>query len=233
MSPLIFGFSRSNGNTPNTPRPLIERISSPSTDFDSRATDSDVSMSSTSETTDRRRVADTSRARGFSDWYTSLGYLFVESQRHSAFRSPGFHCGIFPRGGDEFISERGDRVDMPRPFQSRDKFEVDLLNKYEQPSFNNLGRDINLEIGQLVVKTYSDVHDHGRTVNVDPNGPFIIIDRTDTHYVLMKRDGSIYPNLVAADAVYPYLSTWHVVDLPRDLVIHREVQQVMETTRRD
>jgi hypothetical protein len=54
-----------------------------------------------------------------------------------------------------------------------------------------------------------------------------------SNYVLMKRDGSIHPNLIAADSIYVYLSTWHVINLPWDLFIHQEVQQVMETTCHD
>src|SRR6266550_7228865 len=70
---------------------------------------------------------------------------------------------------------------------------------FVEPPRPELGSlDVPLSPGQLVWKVTHVSHARGRSQVLDTNGPYIIVERDHTHYVLLTREGKIYDFLVPA-----------------------------------
>ena len=216
--PHANGAPQSNSGPP---RSLLERLSTPPPE----------PLESPMATDNSASDAD---SRGFEEWQQSLGSLF----RHSHDRARDhreLHCAVEVRGGDElrFHSDAQPRVIRHPPaveHRAGGGYSVDLLNRIVEPPRPELGSlDVPLSPGQLVWKVTHVSHARGRSQVLDTNGPYIIVERDHTHYVLLTREGKIYDFLVPAHCLYPCTTTWHVVDLPRSLVNHPDVANVMNS----
>ncbi|KAF8337287.1 hypothetical protein F5887DRAFT_920411 [Amanita rubescens] len=211
-------------------RPLIEQLSTPPPEYPLFREGDDVPIQSLQEPAYPYGSMYPSFNRRRGDWYHSLGAIFGQSRRLSASPLVGgeFHATVTPSTGDEIRHRRW----MEEPEQSaedrrRNGFELDLINRVEYFGLEQGNQStIHLGRGQLVHRVIHRPHIAGRGLEIDHGGPYIIIDRCHTHYLLMTRKGDIFPQLVPAPCIYPCLTTWHVVDIPRDLLNHPEVERL-------
>jgi len=110
-------------------------------------------------------------------------------------------------------------------------FDLNLVNCVEYLKNEDLFSNIPLGRSQLVHKVVHNINPLGRNQEVDHNGPFIILDRCDTHFVLLNRQGKLYPKLVPSHCLYPCLSSWHITDIPDVLLEHPDVERLRNKFR--
>jgi hypothetical protein len=209
-------------------RPLLERLSTPPHEYPSVRNREDVPMQSLQEPAFPYGSLNPSYNERRSDWFHSLGLLFSHSRRFLAppLAAGEFHATVTPCTSDELrFRNRAHRMEQSGEDQRRNRFDLDIVNRVEyfglKPTYTET---IYLGCGQLVHRVVHRNHPAGRRIEVDLNGPYIIIDRCHTHYLLMTSRGDLFPNLVPAPCLYPCLSTWHVVEIPLALLSHPEVE---------
>jgi hypothetical protein len=223
--------SLSNGVQANgdRARPLLERLSTPPIEYPTIRDDEDVPMLSVQEPAYPYGNMHPSFNRRRGDWYHSLGAIFGPSRRspESPLPEGEFHATVTPCTGDEMRLRRLEPTVQSADDQRRSGFDLDLVNRVEYFGLSQVQTNtIFLGRGQLVHQVVERMHPTGRKLEVNPDGPFILIDRCNTHYILMTRQGDLFPRLVPAHCIFPCLSTWHVVDIPRALLNHPEVKRL-------
>ena len=216
------------------PRPLIDRLSTPPND-DTSDQNKQHPWVRLSEPTWAYNLAPSYSRKG-GDWYQSLGTLFSPSEID---RIPGprraaseFHATVYARTGTEISLHLLGDVDQEMTGPDTYNFDLNLVNRVEYPKNEDLVSNIPLGRGQLVHKVVHNINPLGRNQEVDHDGPFIILDRCDTHFVLLNRQGKLYPKLVPGHCLYPCLSSWHITDIPDALLEHPDVERLRNEFRR-
>ncbi|KAF8325480.1 hypothetical protein F5887DRAFT_926125 [Amanita rubescens] len=128
----------------------------------------------------------------------------IQSLQEPAYPYGSMYPSFNRRRGDCTGDEIRHRGWMEEPEQSaedrrRNGFALDLINRVEYFGLEQGNQStIHLGRGQLVHRVIHRPHIAGRGLEIDHGGPYIIIDRCHTHYLLMTRKGDIFPQLVPA-----------------------------------
>jgi hypothetical protein len=172
--------------------------------------------------------------RGDGIWEGAIGSLFHRSRFPRSYPDGILRCSVTPRGGQEGSlshSILGSPTIPPLLARSSgyEGFHLELINTVENPCINDNGVQVDLYIGQVVWRTYLRETSTGLQRIPDGFGPYIIIEKTQSHlhYVLMGTDGLIYPTLVPVQDLIPCLTSWHAIRIPRALVMHPNVQDLI------
>jgi len=105
-------------------------------------------------------------------------------------------------------------------------FNLNLVNHVKYPRFEDLLPNISLGCGQLVQKVVHNINPLGRSQEIDHDGLFIILDRCDTHFILLNRQGKLYSKLIPGHCLYPCFSSWHITDVPDTLLEHSDIERL-------
>ena len=204
-----------------TPLSLLERLSTPPAESPVFDMDEDTGIPSSDHLALLR---------------SSVGALFRPS--HIPADDPEkLHCAVKVHGGDEpRFHDDTEPGALRRPAavvnRAGSGFSIDLLNRVIAPLPELMSAEIPLELGQLVWRTTRSVSSWGRRV-LDRSGPYIIIDNYYGYYILMTKQGEILHFPVPARDLCPCVTTWHVVDLPRTITNHSDVQDIIASFYKD
>lgn len=157
----------------------------------------------------------------------SLGHQLAESRSGRTPREE-FTCRLYARGGHEtMFYDPGERSSLREgPGEGSNHFPLEIVNQAIGPrQWIRPGSDT-FHVGQVVWLVQHDSSPRGWSLSTDSDGPFVIVGYHIARYVLVDKNGKIFPVPVHSSQLLPYTSSWSAVRIPEALRNHPEVSRI-------